>query len=208
MIMKVLVVLVHPRQVSFTGALSQAFCAGLAAAGHEIELADLYREGFNPCFTPEDFGQFDPTGKAPVPEDVLREQARLARAEVLALVFPIYWWSFPAMLKGWIDRIFTEGWAYRFSPDNVAGLMTLRKVAMLGSAGSTASAYRRYGYQGAMQRAIDAGIFGYCGIKDVELHVFPQVDGSPERRPGYLERAREIGRGLAVSEGGGAFEVR
>lgn len=204
--MRVLLLLAHPRPVSFTGALAEAYAAGLIEAGHEVERGDLYRERFDADFRIEDFGQFDPGGPAPPPADVQAEQQRISRNEALALVFPVWWWSFPAILKGWIDRVMTEGWAYRFTPERVEGLLRLKKVVLIGSGGSTATTYRRYGYHGAMQRAIDAGIFGYCGVGDVETHIFPEVDSAPMRRPGYIDRARELGRALALREGG-AFHV-
>ena len=47
--------------------------------------------------------------------DVLAEQARIDRADTLVLVYPIYWWSMPALLKGWIDRVFSNGWAFDYS---------------------------------------------------------------------------------------------
>lgn len=191
--MHVLVLLAHPRSPSFTGALADAYSAGLAEAGHAVTRGDLTAEGFDPRFGAGDFGQFREGGPAPPPEDVAREHRRLEANEALVLAFPVYWWSFPAILKGWIDRVFTEGWAYHFTPERVEGLLRLRKVVLLGAAGSTTRTYRRYGYHGAMQRAIGAGIFGYCGVADVELHLFPQVDSQPEMRPRYLTKSRDLG---------------
>ena len=97
--MKVLVVLAHPRPGSFTRALLDSFVAGLEEAGHVAEIADLHAEGFNPCFQPGDHAQFE---NGTMPEDVLFEQARIERNDAIALVFPFYWWSFPALMKGWI----------------------------------------------------------------------------------------------------------
>jgi len=111
--MHALAVFAHPQRDSFTGAMLAATLAGLADAGHSAEAADLYREGFEPRFGPQDYAQF--RGET-LPADVLREQARIDRADALVLVFPVWWWSFPAVLKGWIDRVFSEGWAYRFEP--------------------------------------------------------------------------------------------
>ena len=191
--MRVLVLLAHPRQPSFTGALADSHAAGLAAAGHVVTRGDLTAERFEPRFGADDFGQFNADGPLPPRKNVAREQKRLEANEVLVLAFPVYWWSFPAILKGWIDRLFTEGWAYRFTPERVEGLLQLRKVVLLGSAGSTMKTYRRYGYHGAMQRSIGAGIFGYCGVADAELHVFPQVDSLSQMRPRYLAKARQLG---------------
>src|SRR4029079_10948048 len=103
--MHVLVVFCHPRRESFTGALLDGLVSGLAEADHEVELADLYREGFDPRFRAEDYAQFK---SEPMPEEIVAEQRRLDRADALAFVFPVWWWSFPAMLKGWSRRVWPK----------------------------------------------------------------------------------------------------
>ena len=192
--MHTLIVFAHPRRDSYTGAILDAFSAGVTAqAGNTIELADLYREDFDALFRPEDYAQF--RGEA-MPAAVRAEQARVDRAEALALVFPVWWWSFPAALKGWIDRVFAEGWAYSFEPGISRGRLRDRPTLLLGVAGSRESTYRKYGYDKAMQVQIDTGILGYCGLRDVDTHVFYDVEQSPENRARYLVEAREIGRGF------------
>jgi NAD(P)H dehydrogenase (quinone) len=69
--MHVLVVFCHPRRESFTGALLDGFVAGVVEADHEVELADLYREGFDPRFRVEDYAQFR---SEPMPEEIVAEQ--------------------------------------------------------------------------------------------------------------------------------------
>jgi NAD(P)H dehydrogenase (quinone) len=100
--MRVLVVFCHPRRASFTGDVLDRVVAGLGEAGHAVDVADLYREGFQPVFGDEDYAQFE--GGA-MGADVLREQERVERSDGIVLVFPVWWWSFPAMLKGWFDRV-------------------------------------------------------------------------------------------------------
>jgi NAD(P)H dehydrogenase (quinone) len=191
--MRILTVFAHPNRNSFSGALLDAFLAGLGEAGHEIELADLYAEGFDPCFQPADYAQFT-GGPADMPEGVRREQARVDRAQAIAFVFPVWWWSFPAILKGWIDRVWCQGWAYDFTIGRSRGLLTLSKAVLLCSAGSSGGVYRRYGYQEAMRRSIDVGILGYCGIDDVAMNIFPAVDDDPAAREEYLRMSSRIGR--------------
>ncbi len=189
--MDVLVVFAHPRRQSFTGAVLDRFVAGLEAAGHQARVADLYGEGFDGHLRPEDFAQFE--GR-PMPERVRREQARVEAADGLAFVFPVYWWSFPAILKGWVDRVFAQGWAYDFTPERSVGLLKDRPTLVLATAGSTAATYRKYGYHGAMQRQIDVGIFGYCGIADVRMEFLYDVNADPAVLGRHLERADALGR--------------
>jgi len=197
--MRVLAIFAHPRRDSFTGALLDRFVAGLREAGHAATVADLYREGFAPNLDVQDFGQF--RGDA-MPADIRREQARVDAADAIAFVFPVYWWSFPAILKGWIDRVFSQGWAYDFTPERSIGLLSDRPVLMLAAAGSTWQTYRKYGYHGAMQRQIDIGIFGYCGLHDVRMEIFYNVNEDAATLEAHLARAKMLGRDFANGAGG------
>jgi|SRR5579872_177277 len=195
--MHVLAVFAHPRRDSYTGAVLDALVCGLAEAGHDTELADLYREGIETRLQPEDYAQFK--GEA-MPAEVLREQARVDRAEALAFVFPVWWWSFPAVLKGWIDRVFSEGWAYSFTPGLSRGRLRDRPTLLLGTAGSRESTYRKYGYAEAMGVQIDTGILGYCGLRDVEMRILYDVEQNPGLRECYLAEVREIGRRFLAAD--------
>jgi NAD(P)H dehydrogenase (quinone) len=188
--MHVLAVFCHPRRDSFCGAILDAFSSGLGEAGHDVEVADLYREGFDPRLRTEDYAQF--AGEA-MPGDVLAEQARVERAQALAFVFPVWWWSLPAPLKGWIDRVFSSGWAYDFTPGRSRGLLADRPTMLLCTAGSREATYRKYAYDVAMHTQIDVGILGYCGLRDIATHFFYEVDDDEASRPLYLARARRLG---------------
>jgi NAD(P)H dehydrogenase (quinone) len=107
--MHVLTILDHPNPTSFSAAVARHFIAGVKAAGHSAELADLHAEGFDPRWSMADIEGDD---GAAMPADVLNEQTRIARADAICLVFPLYWWGMPAMTKGWVDRVWTWGWAY------------------------------------------------------------------------------------------------
>jgi NAD(P)H dehydrogenase (quinone) len=190
--MHVLAVFAHPRRESLTGAILARFVAGLHAGGdHTVEIADLYREGFDCRFQPEDYAQFE---GAPMPDAIRAEQARVDRAEALAFIFPVWWWSFPAVLKGWIDRVFSEGWAYTFQPGLSRGLLKDRPTQLIGVAGSRESTYRKYGYAEAMRAQIDIGILGYCGLRDVSVELYYDVEQSPENRARYLAEAEALGK--------------
>ena len=101
--MDVLTVLCHPRRDSLTAAIAKEFRAGLAESGHGGELADLYAEGFDPLVLPPDEPDWNDATKR-YSDAVLAEQARIERHQAIAMVFPVWWWSLPAMLKGWIGR--------------------------------------------------------------------------------------------------------
>lgn len=193
--MHALIVISHPLKNSLTHALAAEVEQGIkdAGAGHTVEIADLAAEGFNPAFTAQDHAYID--GKAELPADVVAEQARLDRADAVVLVYPVYWWSFPALLKGWIDRVFTLDWAYGSGNDDepVKRLERFR-FHLIGNGGSSIRSYARHGYWGAMRTQIDHGIFDYCGARVVTSEILSTVE--PGFPASHLETARRIGRGL------------
>lgn len=188
--MRVLCIYVHPRRTSFTHAVLTAFRAGLDAAGHESTVADLHAEGFAPAFSEIDFGQFE---GGETPADVLSEQTRVLAHDAMVFVFPVYWWSFPALLKGWIDRVLTSGWAYEFTLESSRGLLRDRPVLLLMTAGSSERTYQRYAYGEAMQRAIVTGIFGYCGVHTVRSEFLFEVGDDRAVLARHLARAHALG---------------
>ena len=136
--------------------------------------------------------------EAPAPVDVLAEQARIDRADDLVLVFPVYWWSMPALLKGWIDRVFANGWAFDFSADaKLEKKLGALRVHLIGVGGADAGTYARHGYAEAMKTQIDHGIFDYCGARVVTSELLLE---SETRDPAiHLEAARAIGRSLGAA---------
>ncbi|MGV6873564.1 NAD(P)H-dependent oxidoreductase [Pseudochelatococcus sp. B33] len=199
--MHALVVLSHPEPQSFSRAVADRFRAGVELGGiHTSELADLAAEGFDPRFSLADLAHFREEG--PLPADAAREQERVERADALALVFPVYWWGMPALLKGWIDRVFTNGWAYDYALGGKAnGRLPSGPVHLLGIGASDLGGFARHGYDRAIETQISEGIFHYCGVRDVHLHLLLDVEGDNtaafERN---LQTAHDLGRRVFARE--------
>jgi NAD(P)H dehydrogenase (quinone) len=159
---KALVLMAHPAESSLTRAVTSAIIDALKARGHDAEMVDLAAERFNPIFGPADHAAF--AGKASLPDDVRKEQRRINRADHLILVYPVYWWAMPALLKGWIDRVFVAGWAF---DEDAEGHITKRlgrlKVSLVAIAAASEATYVRRGYREAMKVQIEDGIFDFCG---------------------------------------------
>ena len=190
--MHALIVVAHHDPRSLTHSVAAQIAASLVQANpaNTFEIADLYAEGFEPCFGAADFAVHH-RESAP-PADVLAEQARIDRADTLVLVYPVYWWSMPALLKGWIDRVFSNGWAFDFSGDlkHVKLLQRLR-VHLVGLAGADARTYERHGYGAAMKAQIEHGIFDYCGATVLSSTLLPESELRDPRE--QLAVARELG---------------
>ncbi len=113
--MKCLLVTAHPLEDSLCAHLAGRAALALAAAGHEVIREDLYAEGFAPALTIDERRSY----YAPHYDSaaVAQQAARLIEAEALVLVFPTWWFGFPAMLKGWFDRVWGPGIAYDHADD-------------------------------------------------------------------------------------------
>ena len=198
--MHVLTVFSHPLRDRYPAAVMDAFHGPIREAGHAIDVLDLHEEGFDPRFTAEDHAHF---WGGPVPDDVAAMHRRVEAADRLAFVFPVYWWGMPATMKGWIERVFTGGWAYQYGTgvadrgtQPLRGLLPSLPTTLIGIGGSTRRTYNRYGYLDAMRTQLDVGVFAYCGIDDVESHLISDIEGVANRsqRETGLAMAREAGR--------------
>jgi NAD(P)H dehydrogenase (quinone) len=199
--MHALIVVAHPDQGSLTHSVARHLGEGVArrGEGHSFEIADLTAEGFDPGFKLADIAAH--RRELPIPSDVAAEQSRIDRADALVLVYPVYWWSMPGLLKGWIDRVFSNGWAYDDSKGNkVVKKLGHLNVHLLGIGGADARTYARHGYDVAMKTQIDHGIFDYCGAPVMTSEFMLQSD-APDVSP-HLETARRIGRHLFQTRSG------
>lgn len=192
--MHALIVVSHPDPRSLTHAVAQAIASGLEATpGHTVEYADLAAERFQPAFGPADRTTY--LGQSEPPADVLREQARLDKADALVLVFPVYWWSLPGQLKGWIDRVFINGWAFMEAADGAIDKRLQRlDVHLVGLAGAEARTYGRHGYGQAFHAQVAHGIFEFCGARVVTETLLHGAGEAAIHE--HLQRARSIGAGL------------
>ena len=191
--MRIFVVLVHPKADSFNAALCAALCDGLRDAGHEADVADLYAEGFDPVLRgPE----LTPPGIGRLPRDVTDYQRRILRAHALAFVYPVWWFGTPAMLKGFVDRVFREDFAFCFTAGGrVRGLLLHEKALVICTTGVTESRYRQFHYGRPMERAFDAWTLRGCGVRQVKrVLLHDVVDADDATRTGYLLRVRQLGR--------------
>ncbi|MET0605908.1 MAG: NAD(P)H-dependent oxidoreductase [Beijerinckiaceae bacterium] len=126
--MRVLVLYAHPVEESYSAALRRAAVETLERAGHQVDVCDLYSEGFDPILTrSERIGYHDlVNNRAPVAGHV----ERLLAAEALVLIYPVWNFGYPAILKGFLDRVFLPGVSFRMADGKVVpNLRNIRKLA-------------------------------------------------------------------------------
>lgn len=191
--MHVLTVISHPNPKSFTHAVVDRFHDGLQHAGHSFEQADLHAEGFDPLWSMADYNQFN---EIDLPKDVLQEQERIERSDAVCMAFPLYWFGMPAMLKGWVDRVWTFGWAYDQVGDHDKSLLRDRTGIMLIPAGGNPDHWTPHGLDQAMEVIWKTGTMGYFGLSNKHIHFLNGSEGSDARRKGILQKAFEIGAAL------------
>lgn len=193
--MHALIVIAHPDPKSLSHSVAAHVAEGVSLSdqGNTFEIADLTAEAFDPRFTAADLAVH--RREAPPAAAVAAEQARIDRADALVLVYPVYWWSMPGLLKGWIDRVFANGWAFDFSPDaKLVKKLGDLQVHLVAIAGSDARTYARHGYGGAMKMQIDHGIFNYCGASVMTSELL--LESETQDPTIHLDAARAIGRNL------------
>jgi NAD(P)H dehydrogenase (quinone) len=195
----VLVVFCHPSRVSFCGSVLERFTAGLSTAGHTHEVADLYAEGFDPVFAVGDYVQFE-GGR--MPADVLAEQGRVDRCDALAFVSPVWWLSLPAMLKGWFDRVWSNGWAYRWAHDPEGSLLAQRPFVFVLAAAGSRRTWTRFGYDAALDATLRIGLLGWCGASESTVAVLHDTGFDEQAMARHRRCAERLGE--QVFDGGDA----
>lgn len=191
--MHALIVTSHPNQDAHSHHVADQLAQGIISTGHHtVEKADLAAEGFDPRFTLDDHRRFN--GQAVASPEVLAEQQRLDRADALVLVYPIYWWSFPAQLKGWIDRVFIQDWAFSEQDGRVIKRLGHLPVHLLAIGAADTRTFLRRGYFSSMRNQIENGIFDYCGAPVVTSELLLIGDeGYPES---HYQLAQALGQRL------------
>jgi 1,4-dihydroxy-2-naphthoate octaprenyltransferase len=193
--MNVLLILCHPRTDSLNGAIYQAVRRGVAEAG--VPFRELVLAGM----------QFDPDVHEPSPADqrleeaILEAQGLIHWADHLIFVFPTWWGTFPARLKGFLDRALTPGFAFRYLPESGGWEQRLTgKTAQLITTMDTPRWVYRWIYGNPGLNTLSRATLGFCGIRTVRKTVFgPVITSTPAQRRKWIEQARV--EGLRLRDG-------
>jgi NAD(P)H dehydrogenase (quinone) len=206
--MRVLIAYAHPEPTSFNAAMKDLAVATLSGAGHSVTVSDLYAQGFNPVAGAHDFtSRVDPVrldvgveqanaartaGFAP---DVQAEIDKLMAADLLILQFPFWWYSVPAILKGWIDRVFAYGVAYDFGRTWDRGVFRGRRAMLAFTTSAPPTSSFPDGRNGDLERTLwplHAGVLALCGydvLQPCVAHAVRWVD--QDRRDAILADYRQ-----------------
>lgn len=222
--MKVLLVFAHPEPRSLNGALRDVAVEELTAQGHEVRVSDLYAERWKAEVDRADFSVLAPDtrlrpaaasreafGANALTDDVKAEIGKLLWADVLILQFPLWWFSMPAILKGWVDRVYACGFAYgvgehsdkRWGDRYGEGTLAGKRAMLIVTAGGWESHYSARGINGPIDDLlfpINHGILFYPGYDVLPPFVAYKVDGLDEAGFASLaERLRERMRSIPTT---------
>ena len=182
--MKHLIIYTHLNPASFTKAIVDKVALVSKAKGDEVQIIDLYADGFNPIVQMPDISAMFMGGETP--EDVVKYQKQVAWADHITVVYPLWWGQMPALLKGFFDRVFTNGFAYSYTEDGAKSLLTGKTGHFYINTGTPNEYYKADGMHKALERVNVEGVFGFSGIKS-DITFFGNVSmGTDELRKGYL----------------------
>lgn len=204
--MNVLIVYAHHEPASMNGAMLDIATRTFQKLGHAVEISDLYAMGFEAVAGPSDFRVINNpaffkyqveqtethnnlTGYA---ADIEAEQEKLSRADLLILQFPLWWFSVPAILKGWVDRVFAAGYCYGGGKVFESGGFAGKKALLSLTTGGPERAFNdnpRLGSVIDILHHVQTGMLEFTGFEALEpFVVYGPARISPEERETYLEQ--------------------
>jgi NAD(P)H dehydrogenase (quinone) len=175
--MKHIILYAHPDPGSFNHTILETTVKTAESKGHEVNVRDLYALDFNPVLKESDFEGFQ---SGNTPQDIKTEQEYITNADVIIMIYPIWWTGMPAILKGYIDRVFSYGYAYTEGEDgDMIGLLKGKKALVINTHGTPKEVYDDTGMTVALKKTSDTGIFEFCGVEVADHLLFgsmPPVD--------------------------------
>ena len=192
--MKILIILAHPDAKSFNHAIARAIRDDLLDAGHDITWHDLYEEGFDPLLPVEEI----PASGKVHPEIVAHCQA-LSAADGILIVHPNWWGQPPAILKGWLDRVFRPGVAYRFQEGDGGegipiGLLKASDAVVINTS-NTPAAREQAAFGDPLDALWRQCVFDLCGVTNFHRRMFSVVVTSTlDQRLEWMEEAIQLCR--------------
>lgn len=185
----------HPREQSMTSSLVRAVNESLVARGYVVDELDLYRSGFDPVLHEADEPNWDDPSKV-YSDEVETLVGRVQNCDIVVVVFPLWWYSLPAILKGYIDRVWNFGRLY-----DDPSLPKPSAIVWVALAGTTNDALESGGHIDALANQLDAGIAGYCGIANSRTVVLPDTIDSPDLAAYVEQVSRVLDESIEISRG-------
>ncbi|MGD8191763.1 NAD(P)H-dependent oxidoreductase [Brevibacillus ginsengisoli] len=140
--------------------------------GVDYTVRNLYQMNFNPVFSPPDMQNVE---SGQVSADIEEEQQVIIEADTLVMIYPVWWWSQPAILKGWIDRVFTNNFAFRYEAKGPVGLLTNKKAIVFTTTRESDAEMKQEGFDQVLKKQIADGVLTFSGFSPVLYRNFAKV---------------------------------
>jgi NAD(P)H dehydrogenase (quinone) len=187
--MKILIILGHParKRQSLSEALANAYKEGAVESGHEVHLYKVADKQFDPILH-EGYGE-----EQAAEPDIIEAQERIRCADHLVFVYPLWGYMIPALLKGFLERAFTRGFAYLERDSQKKGkLLAGKSVRLIQTSGMPAFTYRLW-YRAHGAKAL-RDVLGFCGIRPVRATYFGMIEAADDaRRKQWLNKMKLLG---------------
>ena len=187
---KILIINGHPDKESFCFGLAERYQAGVLSSGAECTLVHLIDVSFNPILN---YGYRVVSELEP---DLVHIQQEILKADHLVFVYPTWWGTFPALLKGFIDRIFLPNFAFKYHKDSPLWDKLLKgKTARLIVTMDAPKWYYWLLYRSPGHNAMKRATLEFCGIKPVKITSFSPIKSSDElKRAKWLKQVELLGK--------------
>ncbi|QRG69614.1 NAD(P)H-dependent oxidoreductase [Brevibacillus choshinensis] len=169
--MKACIVFAHEGNSSFCHEILARVTQSLDKQNIEYNLRDLYKMPFQPVFQADDMRLVE---QGTASADILEEQELITDSELLIMIYPVWWWSQPAILKGYIDRVFTHGFAFRYEEKGPVGLLTNKQAIVFTTTRASAKEMATSGMDAVVEKQIVDGTLQMLGYR-VAYHNFAAV---------------------------------
>ena len=190
--MNTLIVFAHPNTNSFNHALLEKVLQGLADAGHEARVKNLYIDNFNPVFQADELAQIN---NGVTPKRIFAEQEDVLWADSLIFIYPLWWFGPPAILKGWFDGVLGYDFAFKHHDGELCGLLTHSKALVIITAGSSEDWFKQQSSLDIIYRPVTQGTLEFCGVSNVSSQVFFNLsEKSDSERNDILDEAYSWGK--------------
>ena len=181
------IIFAHPYNKSFNKVILNNAVEKLDEMQEKYTIIDLNKDGFNPVMTEEELSLYS-QGKSIDPL-VLKYQEILKNTDELILIFPIWWMSLPAILKGFLDKVMLRGFAYESGKYGIKGLLPIKSAKMITTAEAPKFLLNIMGFGMTMRKANLGGV----GIKNTKwIHYSLRAKGKDEDRKKFLEKVGEF----------------
>ncbi|MDG6896802.1 hypothetical protein A6A19_02010 [Actinobacillus delphinicola] len=177
--MKHLIIFAHPDdKTSFNAAILNAVIKASHDKGVDVEIRDLYLMNFNPVLSHQEIVD---SKQGIISQEIKNEQCLLEKAQLITLIYPLFLMGYPAILKGYLERILAHDGAYKLQKNTQSGIFAGKKIQEFITVANTEGKYHTLGFDKSLEDCLVNGLFHAWGTEDVRTQIFYNVHGGDDK---------------------------